>query len=90
MAASLTTHAEIQPTTLTKTDQKRLERLAASAGRTPQAMLRFVLRDGFTVCEEDSAESVNADREFSQGETVIHASVMQAAKKQLKSALKRL
>lgn len=89
MTASLTTHAEIQHTTLTKTDQKRLECLAASAGRTPQAMLRFVLRDGFTVCEEDIAESIDADREFSQGESVTHASVMQAAKKQLKSASKR-
>ena len=90
MTASLTTRAEIQHTTLTKTDQKRLERLAASAGRTPQAMLRFVLRDGFAVCEEDIAESIHADREFSQGENVTHASVMQAAKKLLKSASKRV
>ncbi|GAC1609278.1 MAG: hypothetical protein NVS3B3_15510 [Aquirhabdus sp.] len=90
MTASLTANAQIQHTTLTKTDQKRLERLAACAGRTPQAMLRFVLRDGFAVCEEDIAESIDADREFSQGNSVSHASVMQAAKKQLKNASKRV
>lgn len=89
MTASLAAHAEIQHATLTKTDQKRLERLAASAGRTPQAMLRFVLRDGFAVCEKDVNESIAADRDFSQRESVRHASVMQAAKKQIKSALKR-
>ena len=33
-------------------DRKRLERLAAAAGSTPQRVLRFVLRDGFAYCEE--------------------------------------
>ena len=33
-------------------DRKRLERLAAAAGTTPQRMLKFVLRDGFDYCEE--------------------------------------
>lgn len=32
-------------------DQRRLERLAAVAGRTPKAMLKYVLRDGFDYCE---------------------------------------
>lgn len=36
---------------LTQTDQRRLEKLAAEAGRTPQAMLKLVLRDGFDYCE---------------------------------------
>jgi hypothetical protein len=61
MSTLLTAQAEIQRTTLTKVDQKRLERLAASAGRTPQVMLRFVLHDGFAVCEEDVAESIDAN-----------------------------
>ncbi len=83
--------AEIEhTTTLTKTDQKRLDRLAKSAGRTPQAMLRFVLRDGFAVCEEDVAESIAADREFALGKSMSHESVMQAAKKILKGAPKRV
>ena len=37
---------------LTGVDRKRLERLAAAAGSTPQRMLKFVLRDGFDYCEE--------------------------------------
>ncbi|MFI4939891.1 MAG: hypothetical protein ACHP7O_06065 [Burkholderiales bacterium] len=64
-------------TALSKADQKRLERLAELAGRTPQAMLRYVLRDGFAVCEEDVAENQKADAEFAQGQSVDHATVMQ-------------
>ncbi|MBX9870190.1 MAG: hypothetical protein K2X63_10350 [Burkholderiaceae bacterium] len=90
MDATLTERTEIRQTTLSKTDQKRLERLAASAGRTPQAMLRYVLRDGFAVCEEDIAESQSADQEFAQDKTVGHGSVMQAAKKLLKGTSKRV
>lgn len=37
---------------LSGADRKRLERLAAAAGSTPQRMLKFVLRDGFDYCEE--------------------------------------
>jgi len=37
---------------LSDADRKRLERLAAAAGSTPQRMLKFVLRDGFDYCEE--------------------------------------
>ncbi|MFM9968694.1 MAG: hypothetical protein ACKVQK_09885 [Burkholderiales bacterium] len=36
---------------LAQSDQRRLAKLAADAGRTPQAMLKFVLRDGFDYCE---------------------------------------
>lgn len=36
---------------LTATEQRRLEKLAASAGSTPRAMLKHVLRDGFDYCE---------------------------------------
>lgn len=86
MSESLISSADIQAPSISKTDQKRLERLAASAGRTPQAMLRFVLRDGFTACEEDVAESLRADREFQHGASTSHSSVMQAAKKRFKAA----
>lgn len=76
-------------TTLSKTDQKRLERLAELAGRTPQAMLRYVLRDGFAACEEDVAENQKADAEFAQGQSADHATVMQAAGRRLKDHAKR-
>ena len=48
---------------LNTTQQRRLETLARAAGRTPQAMLRFVLRDGFELCEIEVNESVVAERD---------------------------
>jgi hypothetical protein len=39
-------------------DMRRLEKLAAAAGRSPQAMLPFVLRDGFAYCEQ-TVKAVN-------------------------------
>jgi len=48
---------------LTTTQQRRLETLARDAGRTPQAMLRFVLRDGFDLCELEVNESLAAERD---------------------------
>lgn len=48
---------------LTTTQQRRLERLARDAGRTPQVMLRFVLRDGFELCELEVNESIAAERD---------------------------
>ncbi len=37
---------------LSPTEQRRLEKLAQEAGRTPRAMLKYVLRDGFDYTEE--------------------------------------
>ena len=51
---------------LTTTQQRRLETLARTAGRAPQAMLRFVLRDGFDLCEMEVNESAVAEREARQ------------------------
>jgi hypothetical protein len=48
---------------LTLAQQRRLEALARNAGRTPQAMLRFVLRDGFDLCELEVNESMAAERD---------------------------
>ncbi len=56
----------MQSVTLTTTQQRRLEKLARDAGRTPQAMLRFVLRDGFDLCELEINESITAEREATQ------------------------
>ena len=36
---------------LTTHEQRRLEKLAAAAGRTSKDMLKHVLRDGFDYCE---------------------------------------
>lgn len=86
MNTSFTAHGDSRASSISKTDQERLKRLAASAGRTPQSMLRFVLRDGFAVCEEDVATSLLADREIEQGASATHVNVMQAARKIFKAA----
>ena len=43
---------------LNTTQQRRLEKLARDAKRTPQVMLRFALRDGFDLCELEVNESI--------------------------------
>src|SRR5256885_4772778 len=46
----------MQSLTLTAAERRRVERLAHEAKRTPRAMLRFVLRDGFEYCSYRSEE----------------------------------
>lgn len=60
---------------LTRAQQRRLEKLAREARRTPQAMLRFVLRDGFELCEEDVAAARSAEVELARSGTVPHRQV---------------
>ena len=49
---------------LPKVDQRRLERLAALAGRSPKAMPKFVLRDGFDAVEQDIRETLAAEQDM--------------------------
>lgn len=65
--------------TLSQADLRRLEKLAMAAGRTPRAMLRFVLRDGFPETER-VVRAVQAGRaDAAAGRTRAHADVMAAA-----------
>lgn len=52
----------MRPLALSVAQQRRLSQLAKH-GRTPQAMQRFVLRDGFDLCEREVRESVTAERD---------------------------
>ena len=62
--------------TLSQTDLRRLEKLARDAGRTPRAMLKFVLRDGFPETER-VVRAVQAGRaDVVAGRTRSHADVM--------------
>ena len=65
---------------LTKAQQRRVEKLAREARRTPQAMLRFVLRDGFAICEEDVAAARSAEVELARSGTVPHRQVSDEAR----------
>ena len=60
---------------LTTTQRRRLEKLARDAGRTPQVMLRFVLRDGFDLCELEVNESIAAERDAMRHGYVPHEEV---------------
>lgn len=70
----------MQQPALTRAQQRRLEELAREAGRTPQAMLRFVLRDGFELCEEDLATARSAAAELATSGTVPHRQVSSEAR----------
>jgi hypothetical protein len=65
---------------LTTAQQRRLEKLARDAGHTPQAMLRFVLRDGFDLCELEVNESIAAERDAKRRGYVPHDEVRRQAR----------
>jgi hypothetical protein len=71
---------------LAKGDQKRLERLAALAGRTPRSMLKYVLRDGFEAVERDILETLAAERDVLTYGAVPHAEVVRGAAKIIEAA----
>ena len=71
---------------LTTTQQRRLEKLARDAGRTPEAMLRFVLRDGFELCELEINESIAAERDAARRGYVPHAEVRGQARAVINAA----
>ena len=64
---------------LSKVAQTRINRLALAAGRSPAAMLRFVLRDGFEAVELSIQENALADAQFAVGHSVARAEVMREA-----------
>jgi hypothetical protein len=61
---------------LTATQQRRIAKLAQLAGRTPKAMLRFVLRDGLEATEQDVRETIDADRDIDRNGAIPHGEVM--------------
>jgi hypothetical protein len=64
---------------LPKFAQTRINRLAHASGRSPAAMLRFVLRDGFDAVELSIKENARADEQFAGGTTIAHTDVMREA-----------
>ena len=70
----------MQQLALTQAQRRRLEKLALEAGRTPQSMLRYVLRDGFELCEEDVAAARDAEAEMARFGTVPHRQVAKEAR----------
>jgi hypothetical protein len=52
-----------KPFALNQAQQRRLEKLARETGRPAAETLRFVLRDGFELCEWEVRKSRAADAE---------------------------
>ena len=67
-------------TALTQSQEFRLQRVARRAGRTPNAMLKIILREGFDACEDDIRENLLADEEFRAGKSVSHTDAMKRAR----------
>lgn len=64
---------------LSQADLRRLEKLAKSAGRTPRAMLKFVLRDGFAETERVVGAVQAGRKDVAAGRVRAHAAVMAEA-----------
>ena len=76
----------MRPIALSIAQHRRLERLARDANRTPQQMLKFVLRDGFEYCEWQVRESLAAEAEAKRAGTVPHDIVMREARELVNSS----
>ncbi len=76
----------MRPLSLTQSQQQRLEKLAAEAGRTPSQMWRIVLRDGFDFCEWEVRESARSDAAVAYFGAVPHREVQRQAQALLDAA----
>ena len=79
----------MKPISLSRAQQRRLERLAREAGRTPEQTLRFVLRDGFDFCEWEVRASREADSQAKRLGTVSNAEVQRRAQASIDGARSR-
>lgn len=79
----------MKPPALSPADLRRLEKLAHDAGRTPRAMMRFVLRDGFDFCEWAVREGLAADADAKRHGSVPHAEARRIAKAAIAAAHER-
>ena len=79
----------MKPPTLSPADLRRLERLARDAGRSPRAMMRFVLRDGFDFCEWVVRKGLESDADAKRRGTIPHAEVMRHARATIETARAR-
>lgn len=70
----------MQQPVLTQAEQRRPVKLTREAGRTPQSMSRYVLRDGFEQCEDDAQAARMAEEEITHSGTVPQQKVMNEAR----------
>lgn len=69
-------------TNLSKSDLRRLERLAEEAGATPQKILKAVLRDGFEYTEWFVRQVNEGDADLKAGRVMSTEEVLAVIEKQ--------
>ena len=79
----------MKPLALTPAQQRRLQKLAQDAGRTPAQTLKFVLCDGFDFCEWEVRESSAADADVKRRGTIPNEQVQRAAQRIIDAARSR-
>jgi len=75
-----------KPFALNQAQQRRLQKLAREAGRSPAETLKYVLRDGFEFCEWEVRESRAADEETRRRGTVPDAEARRRVRQLIDSA----
>jgi len=76
----------MKPLALTPAQQRRLQKLAHDAGRTPEQTLKFVLQDGFDFCEWEVRESSAAEADVKRRGTIPNAQVQREAQRIIDAA----
>src|SRR6266705_6773713 len=76
----------MRPFALSSAQQRRLERLARNAGRSPTETFRFVLRDGFEFCEWEARESIAAEEDMKKHGPVPHEEARRRARQIIDAA----
>lgn len=79
----------MKPLALTPAQQRRLEKLAREAKRTPAQTWKFVLRDGFDFCEWEVRDSRAADDEIRRKGTIGNEQVQRDAQRIIDGARAR-
>lgn len=79
----------MKPMALSPVEQRRLERLARGAGRTPAQALKFVLRDGFDFCEWEVRETLAAEQDATRKGTIPNEQVQRDAQRIVDAARAR-
>lgn len=79
----------MRPFVLNLAQQRRLERLARDAKRSAKQTFRYVLRDGFDVCEWEVRESIAADCDAKKRGAVSDDEARRRARQVIDAALQR-
>lgn len=79
----------MKPLALTPAQQRRLQKLAIDAGRTPEQTFKFVLQDGFDFCEWEVREIAASEADVKRRGTIPNEQVQRDAQRIIDAARAR-